>query len=138
MEELEILEQVARDDIDFLEERINEFNYDATDIRDGRELGIFVRDGDGTIVAGLYGWTWGACLQVEYLWVAAAMRGRDYGTRLLRAAEAEARSRGCVLAVLDTHSFQAPKFYARLGYAVVGTVDGYPRGHAQHYLSKPL
>jgi hypothetical protein len=37
-----------------------------------------------------------------------------------------------------TFSFQAPAFYARHGYTMVATLDGYPRGHQNLLLSKEL
>ena len=40
--------------------------------------------------------------------------------------------------VLTTHSFQAPHFYEKLGFAVVSEVPGFPRGHSQIVLSKSL
>src|SRR3712207_8429406 len=40
-----------------------------TQLDDGNLFGLFVRDVSGAIVAGLYGWTWGGCLQVQDLWV---------------------------------------------------------------------
>ncbi len=125
-------------DVAFLEEQINEYNFAATGYRDGRDLGIFVRDDSGAIVAGLWGWTWGGCLQVQFLWVQESRRKLGEGSELLAAAEHEARRRGCVVAVVDTHSFQAPGFYPRFGYERIGTVEGYPRGHAQHYFRKDL
>jgi GNAT superfamily N-acetyltransferase len=70
--------------------------------------------------------------------VHADWRGKDYGTRLLQAAEAEAVQRGCTLAVVDTHSFQAPDFYRRHGYESYGTVDGCPMGHQHIHLHKRL
>ncbi len=47
--------------VDFLEDRINEFNIQTTGSDDGRLLASFVRDGEGQIMAGIYGWTWGGC-----------------------------------------------------------------------------
>jgi ribosomal protein S18 acetylase RimI-like enzyme len=40
--------------------------------------------------------------------------------------------------VLETHSFQAPGFYRKLGFDVIGRVDGYPRGHEYLTLVKRL
>src|ERR1700759_5612464 len=95
-----------------LDDAINAFNFDATGHRDGRELTIAVRDGDGALRAGLYGWTWGGCGYVDLLWVRGEHRGQGLGLRLLGAAEEEIRRRGCDRVALSTHTFQAPAFYA--------------------------
>ena len=47
-----------------------------------------------------------------------------------------AQERGAFGATLETHSFQAPEFYAKLGYSVFGRIDDYPPGHAKLFLSK--
>jgi GNAT superfamily N-acetyltransferase len=131
-------EQAAQEISGFLDARIYEFNAATTQIDDGRLLALTVRDSSGAIVAGLSGWTWGGCLAVEYLWVHADWRGKRCGTRLLNAAEAEAVARGCTLAVLDTHSFQAPDFYRQHGYESYGVVDDCPAGHQHIHLRKRL
>jgi len=128
----------SRSDREFLDERIYEYNVAATTIHDGRRLYLTIRDERDAMIAGLSGWTWGECAAVESLWVREDWRGKGLGTQLLTAAESEAIGRGCVQIVLDTHSFQAPEFYKKHGYAVYGVVDDYPRGFAHIHLKKQL
>ena len=44
-------------DVQFLEERIIEYNLAQTGRADGQELAIFLRDESDRIVGGIYGWT---------------------------------------------------------------------------------
>ena len=68
----------------------------------------------------------------------ADQRGSGLGTRVLAAAEEEVRRRGCEQVALSTHTFQAPRFYARRGYVECGRTPAYPRGHDQIHLVKRL
>ncbi len=138
MDELTIENEPTPQDVQFLDDQLTEFNFAQTGIRDGRLLASFARDEARQIVAGIYGWTWGGTCEIRYLWVKGELRGHGYGRRLLAAAEVEARSRGCTQMVLDTHSFQAPGFYRKYGYEVVGIVDDYPRGGQKIFLTKRL
>jgi len=54
------------------------------------------------------------------------------------AAEREAAARGCTQMVLDTHDFQALRFYQSLGFEIIGSHPDYPRSHQKHYLKKRL
>jgi len=90
------------------------------------------------IVGGVLGYLWGGWLQVQYLWVAEPLRGQGHASRLMDSAEGYAVERGCTAAALETHSFQALAFYQKRGYAVFGTLEDYPPGHAKHFLRKAL
>src|SRR5689334_2555956 len=58
-------------------------------------LAVVVRDDDDTIVAGISGYTAWDWLYVQWLWVDDTFRGQQLAARMLDAAEAEARARGC-------------------------------------------
>jgi GNAT superfamily N-acetyltransferase len=137
-ERFSIFETPDRHDVQFLDDRLYEYNVARTGIADSRLLAITLRDRDNTIVAGLSGWTWGACCAVKPLWVQEQWRGRGLGTRLMTAAEDEARTRGATQMVLSTHSFQAPDFYRRLGFEPVGHIEDYPVGYQNIFLRKWL
>ena len=125
-------------DIQFLEDRLYDFNKAKTGITDGRSLGVFLRDEAENIVAGAAGHTWGETCELRQVWVAEDLRGRGLGRRLIAEAEAEAIRRGCLQLVLTTHSFQALRFYRKLGFHVVSELPHYPRGHSQLVLRKHL
>ena len=124
--------------VQYLEDRIYEHTSAATGITDGEWLAIFVRDERGRIVAGISGNTWGGCCEIRQFWVDESLRARGLGTRLLEAAEREARRRGCTQMVLMTFSFQAPAFYARRGYITATVLDGYTGGHHNLLMRKAL
>ncbi|GAC1653519.1 MAG: GNAT family N-acetyltransferase [Gemmatimonadaceae bacterium] len=101
-------------------------------------LGIFLRNKSGVVRGGLLGrarWQW---LYVATLWLPEPARGARYGTRLMHAAEAWAGLHRCVGVFLDTFEYQALLFYQKLGYELFGTLEGYPPGYRQFYLSKRL
>ena len=77
-------------------------------------------------------------LFVDWLWIRDDRRGQGIGGRLLAAAEAEARARGCGGIYLGSFTFQAPDYYKRAGYSEFGRIDGFPPGHALVFLLKRL
>jgi GNAT superfamily N-acetyltransferase len=124
-------------DLEFLEDQINAYNVAATGIVDWYPLAIFAREG-GQIVAGVNGGIWGGYLEIKNVWVREDLRGQGLGKRLLLAAEQQARARGCGQVLLDTHDFQAPEFYKKLGYTVFGVFEGIGGRYNRYYLSKKL
>ena len=134
---IEIQDDASDADTAELRDALYEYNFTTTGYRDGRGLACFVRD-DGRLVAGIDGFTWGGYARIDLLWVDEAMRGRGLGRALLIAAEDEARRRGCRTIELDTHSFQAPEFYAGLGYTKVGERVDAPVGYTEVMFQKRL
>ncbi len=125
-------------DLRFLEERIHEFNVQSTGISGGELFGIFLRGPDRAVIGGADGWFWGGLCYIRHLFVPEPMRKQGHGTRLMGQIEEEAKARQCAQIVLETHDFQAPDFYRRLGFKVTGVVAGFPRGHQRLTLQKQI
>jgi GNAT superfamily N-acetyltransferase len=119
-------------------EEIGQFNLETTGIAAFDEFLLVDRDDHDEVLAGIYGWTWGGTCWIEALWVRADMRRVGVGSRLLATAEREARRQGCEQLALDTHTFQAPAFYERHGFEVVGALTDYPKGHSKLLLRRRL
>lgn len=115
-----------------------QYNASAGHPRDRQGLSLLLRDADGTVIGGLLGATGWSWLYVENLVVPAELRGAGWGARLMRAAEDEARRRGCTGIRLDTYSFQARGFYEGLGFAVVGQIEDCPPGQTRFTMTKRL
>ncbi len=102
-----------------------------------RPLQLLLRNAGGAVEGGLSGRTRYRWMYVENFFIPEHRRGSGLGSRLLAAAEDEARARGCIGAYLDTNSFQAPGFYEKQGYSRFGTLDDYPGpGMAKCYYRK--
>lgn len=121
-----------------LEEELNQYNIRETGFDDFLPLAIFITDAQDKLIAGLSGYTWGGCCEVDFLWVDPHYRGSGYGRRLMEAVEQEAVRRGCHLIVLFSYTFQAPEFYKQLGYHISGIDEDCPRGHRRYHLHKRL
>ena len=128
----------SAEELQFLEDRIYEYNSARTGHDDGRSFAFFIRDDRQDIVAGLDGWTWAQACQILNFWVHADLRGQGHGSALLEAAEQEARARGCLVIALNSYSFQSPLFYEKHGYEVVHQLRDFPPGHHDNLLVKRL
>ena len=136
-----ILEPTSEEEAElnsFLDARIYEFNVQATGLSDGRPFSSVIKDEGDNVVAAISGHTWGGCCHIVNLWVHESKRRRGIGRALLQSVEEEAARRGCTQSLVFTHSFQAPIFYERLGYARQASISDYPRSHAQYVYVKQL
>ena len=101
-------------------------------------LNLVEYDAAGNVIGGLIGGTYWGWLYVDIVWVHEAHRRQGIGSKLLIAAECEARHRGCHHVHLDTMSWQAPVFYQKHGYEIVGILPDIPEGHQKYLLQKKL
>jgi len=124
------------EELQFLEDRLYEFNSSRIGIYDGQFFGFFVRNEQQEIVAGLSGWTWAGACEIRVLWVHPSWRVQGYGRRLLQAAEQEAQTRGCKVILISSFTFQAPEFYRKCGYELCWQLNDFPPGHQASYFVK--
>ena len=118
---------------------LSEFNASKVGPSGFQPLAILVNDPDtGVPAGGLWGKTAYNWCFVELFVIPEKLRGRDLGSKVLAQAEDIARSRGCIGLWLDTYWFQAPEFYKKQGYEIVGTLPDYPRGGPRYFLKKNL
>ncbi|MDX1524163.1 MAG: GNAT family N-acetyltransferase [Anaerolineae bacterium] len=128
----------SAEELQFLEDRLYEFNRDQTGQDDGQLFAYFIRNDRQEIVAGLSGWTWAQACEIRALWVHPSWRGQGYGRALLASAEHEARACGCQVILISSYSFQAPAFYQKCGYELAWRLNDFPPGHQYCYLVKRL
>ena len=74
---------------------LEEYNLRHREASQSVPVGVFLEDEGGQKLAGLTGETFGNWLCIQYFFVSEQFRGHKIGSRLLEAAEAEARKRGC-------------------------------------------
>lgn len=90
------------------------------------------------IIGGIYGRSIWGTLEIKTFVVDELCRGKGIGTKLILEAENEAFQRNCRYISLDTFSFQAPKFYERLGFELIGTETDFPKGFEKYYYRKSI
>ena len=118
---------------------LGDYNFSKAGYRDYRPLAVLVTDpANGEVVGGLYGSTSMGLLRVDRFFLPEDLRKQGLGTRIIKEAEAEGARRGCSRAILSTLSFQAPGFYERQGWEVLGRVDCDPPGHTRFMMTKKL
>ena len=125
-------------DLGFLEERVAAAAIEAAGVGEDRPFGVFARDGDGRIVAGISGMTWGGCCELHAMWVDEPLRGRGLARALMAGAEAVARRRGCALVQFLAYDLLVAGLYERLGYVTVGVMEDCPAGSATRWYRKNL
>lgn len=134
----EITDNIKQEDEDVIFQGLLEYNLPRIEDKDPKDLGVYIRDDNGGIIAGLTGNTHGNWPTIKYLWVSEELRSQGVGSRILKQAEEEAKKRGCKYSFLDTFSFQAPEFYKKYGYKEQFALNNYPVTGKRYYFTKNL
>ena len=125
-------------EIQYLRNALDQYNQERVGHDGHTPIRLVEYNERGDIVGGLLGGTYWGWMYVDLLWVHQDHRNQGIGSRLLRTAEAEALCRGCHHVHLDTMSWQAPEFYAKHGYEIIGILPDIPTGHQKYLLIKAL
>lgn len=99
---------------------------------------VTARDAKGKLLGGVVLESYWLETYVELLWCDGRVRRSGTGSQLIAQAETIARKRGSRLIWLNTYSFQAPRFYEKLGFKRFGGISGSPKGHSRHFYCKRL
>ena len=124
-------------ELDGLEDRLYEVNASRTGYKDAALLGFFA-EAQGELVGAVAGYTWGGICELRQVWVHEGHRDKGLGETLMTEATREAKARGCAYIYVATHDFQAPGFYAKLGFQKVAEIPDKPLGHTEFVMRLPL
>lgn len=130
--------RVNQDLIQTIDDGLTAFNQASYPDPLAAPITLAFEDKNGIVIAGLTGRSAYSWMRVDVLWVSEAHRGAGLGKQLLTMTEEIAVERQCLGIHLDTHGFQAPEFYLRLGYEVFGELTNYPGAHSHLYFYKKL
>ena len=128
----------SKHDIDLVRDALGQFNNNCVGADGHTPLNLVEYDENGNVIAGILGGTYWGWMYVDILWVHENHRRKGIGTRLLSEAEKEAARRSCHHVHLDTMSWQAPEFYQKHGYEIIGILPDIPRGNQKYLLMKAL
>ncbi|UZJ58043.1 GNAT family N-acetyltransferase [Pseudomonas sp. KU26590] len=118
---------------------LNAFNDQMTGSNDRSPLTVIVRDPTtNEALGGIVGRSSLGLAFLDLFHLPDSLRGGGLGTKVLKAFEDEARTRGCRSAVLYTISFQAPGFYEKNGWVRFGEIACDPEGASRVFMSKKL
>jgi ribosomal protein S18 acetylase RimI-like enzyme len=117
---------------------LGEANAAAAPLEDVQALACLASDDAGRVIGGAIGRTWGACCELQQLWVEPAHRRRGIAARLVREFELRAEARGARTFYLETFSFQAPGLYRSLGYSERLALHGFAPGIVKYTMVREL
>ncbi|KOO08955.1 GNAT family N-acetyltransferase [Vibrio hepatarius] len=124
---------------DLIYNGLKSFNLKHFPDEEMQSLACVAEDPGGNFLGGLTGQIFTNTLFVEFLWLDDSNRSAGIGSKLMAEVEQQAKKLGVTDIYLDTYTFQAPGFYAKLGFEEVGRYTGFPtRGVDKIFLQKKI
>lgn len=135
---IEVLENPDQKLIDFLDKKIDDFNWANWEVKERIPLAIQIKNDQDEVIAGAAARTFGDWLLLDTLWVSDELRGQNIGSKILNEVEAAGKNRGCIKCLLDTLNFQAMPFYEKHGYKTQWVQKDYPETGCKYFMLKEL
>ena len=125
-------------DVGIVERGLFQFEENRLGSPEHAHFAIFLRDDLGQIQGGVDGHVMWHRLFVKTLWIPETLRHQGLGTRLMHAAEEEAKQRQCRSVWLTALGDRALHFYTRLDYTIFGVLEDYVKGQSLYSLQKVI
>ena len=141
IDQLALCDSPTKEEVTLIQKGLENYNKEQTNgeiDNPGIEINLVVKDTKGDVVGGLAVSTMIRVMHLESFWVAKEHRKRGYGRELVLEAERIGREKGCITSQTMTFSFQAPEFYQKIGYTLIGIYNGYRHGITESILIKRL
>ena len=138
---LKIINEMTLDDWQVISTNLRNYNIEQSEglsTKPGTSINLTLKTETGPVVGGIRGRTFYKSLTIDHLWIDERFRKMGYGKDLLLKVEDLAKEEGCTSANTSSYSFQAPQFYEKIGYRIVGVFEGYPEGIKKFFLEKKL
>lgn len=135
---MEFTQNPAPADIKYLTQGLADYADEMRQQKPQEDFAFFLRDEQDKIIAGCNGIIYYGCMYVDQLWVDAAHRGQNHGSKLLREAEDYAKRKGCFCVTLDTMDWEALGFYKKQGYDLEFERRDYVGGAMLFFLIRKL
>jgi len=108
------------------------------DLPSGKPFAFFLKDEKGVIKGGCSGFIYYGCFYIDLLWVDKALRGNQYGKKLMLEAENLARADHSKFMAVNTMDFEALDFYKKLGFYVEFERTGFEKDCIFYFLRKDM
>ncbi|MBX3710219.1 MAG: GNAT family N-acetyltransferase [Gammaproteobacteria bacterium] len=104
----------------------------------GKPFAFFIKYELNQIKGGCSGYIYYGCFYVDLLWVDQSLRGKQYGTQLMKEAEKLAHDNNSNFIAVNTMNFEALDFYKKLGFTIEFERHGFDKNSIMYFLRKDL
>jgi GNAT superfamily N-acetyltransferase len=128
----------SHDDTKIIWKGISEHAKKVRGLSSGKPFAFLIRNNAKQIKGGCSGYIFYGCFYVDLLWVDEALRGKKYGSLLMKDAEKLAYDNHCHFIAVSTMDFEALDFYKKLGFTVEFERKGFDKNSSMFFLRKNL